>query len=240
MNVQALPNYGKDILTISADSEMTFGEKLSMLGSVLSYLGGVIGELGLGGTVQMVRRVKEEIARAQDLNWSGFKAKGISDDHLQQVIRKIAMSKVMAEMMGMEKAAALRNALSHKISIKAFEAMFSPASVFVEIGGGDFLPPFKQYYVAMMDAMAEKGLEVAEVVIDEADDFQLNVTWCAWAEAAKLMGNGEVCYFSTCYGDEVFFPHFCEQAGFDFKRESTLALGAPVCDFRFTRRMESE
>jgi L-2-amino-thiazoline-4-carboxylic acid hydrolase len=240
MNVEALPNYGKDIVTMSADSKMTFGEKLAMLGPVLSYLGGVIGELGLGGTVKMVRRVKEEIASAQDLDWSSFKAKGISEDHLQQVIRKIAMSKVMAEMMGLEKAAALRNALSNKISVKVFETMFSPASVFVEIGGGDFLPPFKQYYSAMMDAMAEKGLEVAEVVVDEADAFQLNVTWCAWAEAAKLMGNGAYCYYSTCYGDEVFFPHFCGQAGFDFARESTLALGAPACDFRFTRRQANQ
>ena len=236
MIVEALPNYGKDILTISKDTKTTLGQKLAMLSPVSVYLGGVVRELGLRGTLQMIRRTKEEIASAQDMDWSGFKAKGISDDHLQQVIRKIAMSKVMAQMMGLEKAAALRNGLSQKISIPVFETMFSPASVFVGIGGGDFLPPFKQYYVAMMEAMEEKGLEVAEVVIDEADDFQLNVTWCAWAEAAKMMGNSRYCYYSTCYGDEVFFPHFCEEAGFQFKRESTLALGAPVCDMRFTRK----
>lgn len=240
MNVEALPNYGKDILTISADSKMTFGEKLAMLGPVLSYLGGMIRTLGLRSTVRMVRGVKEEITNAQDLDWSSFKGKGISDDHLQQIIKKIAMSKVMAEMMGLEKAAELRNGLSHKISIPVFETMFAPAATFIEIGGGDFLPPFKQYYTAMMDAMAEKGLEVAEVVIDKPDDFQLNVTWCAWAEAAKLMGNPHYCYYSTCYGDEVFFPHLCEQAGFNFERKSTLALGAPACDFRFTRKAVSQ
>lgn len=236
MKVEELEHYGKDILTIAEDSQMPLGQKLALLGPVLYYLGGVIRTLGLKGTIHMVRGVKEEIASAQELDWSSFKAKGISDDHLQQIIKKIAMSKVMVEMMGLEKAAQLRNGLSQKISIPVFETMFAPASVFVEIGDGDFLLPFKQYYTAMMDAMAEKGLEVAEVVIDEADEFQLNVTWCAWAEAAKMMGNGECCYYSTCYGDEVFFPHFCEQAGFDFERKSTLALGAPVCDFRFTRK----
>ena len=236
MEVETLPNYGKNILTISEDTKTTLGQKLAMLGPVLAYLGGVVRDLGLRGTMQMIRRTKEEIASAQALDWSSIKAKGISDDHLQQIIRKIAMSKVMAEMMGLEKAAALRNGLSQKISIPVFETMFSPASVFVEIGGGDFLPPFKQYYVAMMDAMEEKGLEVAEVVVDEADAFQLNVTWCAWAEAAKLMGNGWYCYYSTCYGDEVFFPYFCKQARLDFERKSALALGAPVCDFRFTRK----
>ncbi|MCD4673851.1 MAG: L-2-amino-thiazoline-4-carboxylic acid hydrolase, partial [Anaerolineaceae bacterium] len=162
----------------------------------------------------------------------------ISDEHLQQIIRKIAMAKVMAGMLGMEKAAALRNRLSQKISVLVFEEMFAPAEVFIACGNGDFLPPFRQYYTALMDAMAAKGLEEAEVVIDEADDFQLNVTWCAWAEAARLMGDPYYCYYSTCYGDEVFFPHFCKEAGFTFERKSTLALGAPVCDFRFTRKSD--
>ena len=238
MKVEELPYYGKDILTIGEKSRLSLGQALTLLGPALQLASGIIRALGLRGTVHLVRRVKEEIASAQDLDWSSFKAKGISDDHLQQIIKKIAMSKVMAEMMGLEKAAALRRRLSGHISVPVFEEMFASAATFIEIGSGDFLPPFKQYYVAMMDAMEEKGLEVAEVVIDEPDDFQLNVTWCAWAEAATLMGNPHYCYYSTCYGDEVFFPHLCEQAGFDFERKSTLALGAPVCDFRFTRKKD--
>ena len=236
MNVEALPNYGKDILTIGEEIQLSLSQKLSLLGPVLQLAGGLISALGLKGTVQLVRRVKVEIANAETLDWSSFRAKGISQGNLDEIIKKIALAKVMADMLGMEKAAALRRRLSGHISIPVFEEMFAPAAVFIEIGKGDFLPPFKQYYVAMMDAMAEKGLEVAEVVIDEADDFQLNVTWCAWAETAKMMGNPRYCYYSTCYGDEVFFPHFCEEAGFQFKRESTLALGAPVCDSRFTRK----
>jgi L-2-amino-thiazoline-4-carboxylic acid hydrolase len=236
MNVEALPHYGKDILAIGEESQMSFGQKFSMLGHVLQFAGGLIRALGFRGSVELVRGVKEEIANARTLDWSSFKAKGISQGNLDEIIKKIALAKVMAELLGMEKAAALRRRLSGHISVPVFEEMFAPAATFIKIGDGDFLPPFKQYYVAMMDAMAEKGLEVAEVVIDEADDFQLNVTWCAWAEAARLMGNGQYCYYSTCYGDEVFFPHLCEEAGFTFRRESTLALGAPVCDFRFTRK----
>ena len=237
MNVEVLPNYGKDILTISKDTRTTLGQKVTLFGPALAYLGSVVLALGLRGTVQLVKNVKLEIANAQSLDWSALKARGIAEKDLQGIIKKIAMAKVMAEMMGLEKAAALRRRLSGRISIPVFEEMFAPAAVFVEIGSGDFLPPFRQYYVAMMDAMAARGLEEAEVVIDEADDFQLNVTWCAWAEVAKKMGDGRYCYYSTCYGDEVFFPHLSQQAGFRFKRESTLALGAPVCDMRFTRKI---
>ena len=236
MNVTELKHYGKDILSISEGSQTPLGEKLSLAGPVLALAGSLIKALGLKGSLQFVRNVKHELQRAETMDWGSLKAKGISDADLQGIIKKIAVAKVMAEMLGMEKAAALRRRLSQHISIPVFEEMFAPAAVFVECGNGDFLPPFKQYYLAMMKAMAARGLEEAEVVIDEADDFQANVTWCAWAEVAKQLGNGHYCYYSTCYGDEIFFPHLCEQAGFMFHRESTLALGAPACDTRFTRK----
>ncbi len=88
----------------------------------------------------------------------------------------------------------------------------------------------------MMNAMEQKGLEEAEVVEDTDDVFQLNVTFCAWAEVARVLGDPYYCYYSTCYGDEVFFPHLCKKAGFEFKRTGTLSQGASVCDFRFIRK----
>lgn len=99
------------------------------------------------------------------------------------------------------------------------------------------MAPFKVYYTAMMTAMNKKGLESFRITVDEPDTMKLEVTYCAWAEIAKMMGDGEYCHYSTCYGDEVFFPHLCDQAGFVFEREGTIAQGAPVCDLRFTRKM---
>jgi hypothetical protein len=88
----------------------------------------------------------------------------------------------------------------------------------------------------MIQAMAQKGLEEAPVVQDEEDVFQLNVTYCAWAEVARALGNPYYCYYSTCYGDKVFFPDLCRKAGFEFERKGTLAQDAPFCDFRFVRK----
>ncbi|MCD4672475.1 MAG: hypothetical protein K8R77_07425, partial [Anaerolineaceae bacterium] len=68
MNVEELKYFGKDILTISEESQMPLGQKLSLLGPVLSYLGSVIRALGLKGTVQLVRGVKEEIASAESID----------------------------------------------------------------------------------------------------------------------------------------------------------------------------
>jgi hypothetical protein len=236
MKVEELKHYGKDIISINEQSKMPFRKKLALLMPVLGYLGSVIKVLGMAGTLQLVRGVKEEIRKAERLDWHRLKEKGISDKHFEGIIKKMALAKVMAEMMGLEKAAQLRNRLSHSISIPVFEEMFAPAEVFVQCGGGDFLPAFKKYYVAMMTTMEEKGLEEAEVAENTEDVFQLNVTYCAWAEVARALGNPHYCYYSTCYGDEVFFPDLCTKVGFEFERKGTLAQGAPVCDFRFTRK----
>jgi hypothetical protein len=150
----------------------------------------------------------------------------------------MAFAKAMAQMMGLEQAAQLRNKLSDDISVAVFEEMFAPAEVFIQCGEGGFLPSFKRYYVAMMKAMSDKGLEDAEVVFDEPNVFQLNVTYFAWAEVAEVLGDPYYCYYSTCYADEVFFPDLCEKAGFVFERTGTLAQGAAVCDFRFVRKDE--
>jgi hypothetical protein len=239
MRVEQLEHYGKDLLTIGEGSEIPFRNRLRLLPPVLRYLGATVRELGLTGTLQLVRKLREEIQRAEGYDWTKLKETGISDEHLAAIIKKIAMAKVMADTIGLERAAQLRQGLSQAISVPVFEEMFAPAHVFIQCGEGDFLPAFKNYYVAMMEAMARKGLEQAEVVIDKADEFQLNVTYCAWAEVARVMGDPAYCYYSTCYGDEVFFPHLCKQAGFDFQRQGTLAQGASVCDFRFTRKSQA-
>jgi hypothetical protein len=235
-----LRHFGKDILTIGEQSKVPFRKKVGLLPPIVGYLGATVKTLGFRGTLRLVGDVRKEIQRAQGYDWSDLKVKGISDRHLGQIIKKIALAKVMAEMMGIEKAAQLRNKLSQRISVPVFEEMFAPAEVFIQCGDGDFLPPFKTYYVAMMEAMAQKGLEEAKVVEDGDDVFQLNVTYCAWAEVARALGNPYYCYFSTCYGDEVYLPDLCRKAGFEFERKGTLAQGAPVCDFRFVRKEKSD
>jgi hypothetical protein len=240
MQVEELKNYGKDLISINEQSEIPFRKKLAILAPILGYLGAVIKILGVKGMLQLVRDVKDEVQRAETYNWNKLKEKGLSDEHLAGIIKKMAMAKVMAETVGMEKAAQLRNRLSDSIAIPVFEEAFAPPEVFVQCGGGDFLPAFKKYYVAMMTAMAQKGLEQAQVTEDTEDVFQLNVDYCAWAEVARALGDPRYCYYSTCYGDEVYFPDLCAKVGFEFERKGTLAQGAPVCDFRFTRKRQGE
>jgi len=141
----------------------------------------------------------------------------------------------MVDFLGREKAARLRRDLSMQIAYPVLEEVFAPPETFAACADGDFLPSFKHYYIALMEAMKKRGLEAAQVVEDTPDSFQINVQYCAWAEVAQALGDPFYCYFSTCQGDEIFFPRFCAPVGFQFSRSGTLATGKTVCDQRFSR-----
>lgn len=236
MQVNELPNYGIDILTISEQSRVPLRKRLQLILPALEMIGKVFQHLGIKGTIHFLTDIKSTIKFAETLDWSNLKARGISEKKLKSIIHKIVVAKVMADTLGMEKAAELRRNLSQRISIPVFSEMFATPETFLEIGKGDFLPPFKKYYIAMAEAMKEKGLEESLVVTNTPDEFQLNVVYCAWAEVARILGNPAYCYYSTCYGDEVFFPYLSEKCGFDFSRSGTLALGKPHCDMKFSRK----
>lgn len=236
MQVNELPNYGKDILTISDQSRVPLKKRLQLILPALEMIGKIIQNLGIRVTIHFLGDIKSTIKYAETLDWSSLKARGISEENLKSIIHKIVVAKVMADTLGMEKAAELRRNLSQRISIPVFSEMFTTPETFLEIGKGDFLPPFKKYYIAMAEAMKEKGLEESIIVTDTPDEFQLNVVYCAWAEVARVLGNPAYCYYSTCYGDEVYFPYLSEKCGFAFSRSGTLALGKPYCDMKFTRK----
>jgi hypothetical protein len=236
MRIEELDTYGKDLLTIMAEKKVPFKQKMRILGPALGMVVELIISLGLKKLPEFIRTVKSEISQAQAMDWQELYQRGISKSDVDAVIKKICLAKVMADFLGMDAAAGIRQRFSQKSSFVIMSQMFASPEVFVECGQGDFLAAFKPYYIAMMDAMARRGLEFFEVPVDEPDRFQLNVTYCAWAEVAKRLGNPQYCYFSTCYGDEVFFPKLCEAVGFDFRREGSLGTGAPVCDFYFERR----
>ncbi|MEA3479003.1 MAG: hypothetical protein U9R60_12535, partial [Bacteroidota bacterium] len=112
MKVEELNHYGKDIISISENSKMSFRKRLSLVVPVQGYVISVIKALGLKWSFSLIREVKEEIRKTEKYDWSRLKDKGISDRHLKLITKKIVLAKVMAEKLGIEKAAQLRNNLS--------------------------------------------------------------------------------------------------------------------------------
>jgi hypothetical protein len=73
MRVEELKNYGKDLLTIGEGAGVPFRTKLGLFPPVLWYLGATVKELRLIGALQIVRKVREEMQRAEGYDWSKLK-----------------------------------------------------------------------------------------------------------------------------------------------------------------------
>lgn len=240
MQTETLPNYGKDILTIASETKRPLQKTLSLLPAILRFIGGMLHDLGIRGFVKLVQQVRRETRQAKALDWSELEQRGLSRADLNSIITKIEFAKAQVDLLGRERAYELRRSLDSKISYPVMEEIFAPPEAFVACGQGDFLPAFKHYFIALMQAMEKRGLEAAQVVEDTPDSFQINVQYCAWATVAARLGDPYYCYFSTCQGDELFFPSFCKKVGVDFTRSGTLATGNEACDQRFSRpRQES-
>jgi hypothetical protein len=233
MQVQDIPSYGKDLVTCL--EAMPARTKLKVALNALPFMAELIRALGPSGYRQMQRRVEEEWQTAMSLDWSHVVGRGAPQPMFESTVRGMVETKVRCDMLGLKRYEKMRNRLSQRVAYDIILQYYAPVKVFEACGDGDFLKPFTQHNKAMFEANEALGIDRAEFVEETEDTMQFNVVYCAVYEIAKALGNPYLCYISGCYGDNVFFPRFCAEAGFEYKRQGTLALGAPFCDTRFER-----
>lgn len=106
MNIQGYKHYGKDILTISKETQMSIGTRLKVFWAALQYLISIIFVLGPVGLVKLIRGIREETEAAESLDWTRMRERGLSETDRLEILKKMAMAKVMVKLMGIEKAAA--------------------------------------------------------------------------------------------------------------------------------------
>jgi len=111
MRVEDLRNYGKGLLDSEPDSEM-MERKGKIRKKMLRQLER---QLGHTGTMELMSRVKEETERVKDRDWSILSKRGLHDKRfIESAIRRIALMKALADMVGMEKASAIQCKLVEK------------------------------------------------------------------------------------------------------------------------------
>ncbi len=228
MRVEDLRNYGKGLMDSIPDPEMAEreGKMRRRMHQELE------GELGPAGATELMSRMKEEAEHMKSQDLSSLKERGLRDQRfIESVIKRIALMKALADMVGMEKASALQCRLVEKTIWELMSPMWPSVDDYKSCG--NYFEAFKKYGMTAMVANARAGLHDVELVEDSPTALAFNVKYCVWHEAAKLFGDPYLCYPSTCYGDEVTIPRVLSQMGGRFKRAGTLAQGAPVCDFRY-------
>lgn len=227
MNVENLKNYGKSHANMTLDPE-----KLKQMRKII--FSDMRKELGLIGMMKLMWKLRKANSHAENLDWLRLRENGLTDrKFLRRVVQRIVLMKTLSEMVGNEKAERIFRNVMDKV---AYDLMTSMTPTVEELKAcGDVLECFKKYFGGFYEANERCGASKHELVEDTNDVFAFNITYCAWHEVAKELGNPYLCYPSVCYGDEVFFPKACAEAGFRFERNGTLATGARVCDFRFER-----
>jgi len=225
--VEDLKNYGKPLSDVMLGAEAKkYSRRIRR-----TLIAELRRELGLIGIMKLMLKLRKEINRGKTQDWSSLYEHGVTNRiFLNDVIRQMAAGKALVDMVGKDKASDIfRRILDQTADIGA--TILPSAEDFKACG--DVVGSFKEYGKAMMAATVQSGLQEIELVEDSPRALAFNVKYCVWCEVAKKLGDPSICYFTSCYGDEVFFPKAVAAGGGRFTRTGTLATGAPVCDFRF-------
>ena len=93
--------------------------------------------------------------------------------------------------------------------------------------GGDDLPHLKQ----AIEAWKAGGALELDVIRDDAEHFEFNVTRCKYAEMYRRLGLADLGPILSCSRDGSMVEGF--NPAIEFRRTQTLMEGAPYCDFRY-------
>ncbi len=83
------------------------------------------------------------------------------------------------------------------------------------------------------DAQGGDALEI-EVLEQDEDAFDYNVTRCRYAELYQALGLAELGFVFSCNRDFALIEGFNSEI--ELTRTQTIMQGAPYCDFRYRRR----
>lgn len=230
MRVEDLKNYGKGLLNAVPDPEALKRQKQT--GEIIREE--LQRELGHGGYHELMSRMKVDVERMKHHDWSVLRKRGLNNHgFVEGVIRRMALVKCLADIVGMDRASEIQCKLLEKTIYESMAPMWPSVEDYYACG--DFFKAFRQYTRVAMMENERAGLHVVEMAEDSPAALAFNVKYCVWHEVARAFGDPYLCYPSTCYGDEVTIPKVLGKAGpqYCFKRKGTLAQGARLCDFRY-------
>jgi hypothetical protein len=95
--------------------------------------------------------------------------------------------------------------------------------------GGNDLPHFKQ----AIEAWTAGGALELDVLRDDGEHFEFNVTRCRYAEMYRRLGLADLGPILSCGRDGAMIEGFNPEI--EFRRTQTLMEGAAHCDFRYKR-----
>ena len=234
MKVENITGYGKGFVdSLSSPEFKIIGKvQIKITGKVLWK------EIGLISMMKLGWKVSRAYKNMKHHNWSAIENRGLPTRAIQVLLLPILQMKVLAEMIGMERALKIVSSIMDKteeefvLKKSAFNSFGMPVEE-LKVCNDPFIS-FKTFLKAGEDTCAKEGFHKIEIESDTEDNFAFNVSYCAADEVARECGNPAFC-FPWCYLDEATFPGMGAQLGFKFERPEKLAEGASKCNFRIAR-----
>jgi hypothetical protein len=224
-------NYGKDLLTLQREAEFTFSERIRMMRPVVRMMNRIRAQVGIGKTLELFRSVKPRVAEMMDSDaLTEIRQSGVSEQDLEEMVARIALGEAMSKYLGLEKAVEIRTSMSEELASVFFPKLFPTYEELDSLPGG-YLPNLKRFISAYAEQNNQTKIEIGEIQEDSGTGFTYEITDCKFARVAEIMGDREICYWTTCITDLFFFPAEAEKAGIYFNRGGTIATGQKVCDF---------
>ncbi len=197
----------------------------------------IAGHLRLWQQVWFGFRFLRARRRARALDLTPFRERGLDNEtFIKTQLEYLAFFVALTEIVGTERAVEIAKDVMDRTAREALLLCLPEAENVRKIG-----PPFtviREYMRAMPAASCAGGCLNMDIVEDNDDAFQFNVSWCVWLELARAMGVPEAC-IPNCYSDDLVFPDYFARLGIQYRRTQTLAMGGKCCDFRFERRPDS-
>lgn len=224
-------NYGKDLVTLQKDAQFSFPESLRLVWASLRMINRILAEIGLRKTLAVFNDAKVRAKKVLESDGiTAVRRTGISERDLREMVERIALGEVMKKYLGLDKAITIRAGLSEEIAPDFFPKLF-PTYQELETLPSGYLPNLKRFLTGYAYQNTQKNLQVGSITEETETGFKLIITSCNFVKVSEIMGDPEICYWTTCVADGFFFPAQAEKADVEFNREGTIATGKPICDF---------
>jgi tetrahydromethanopterin S-methyltransferase subunit B len=229
-DVSRLRNFGKSF----AQTEPAGLAKARIM---LRALSAMRREIGVVATLRVLVRSRQLAKGVDSKSLDAIRDAGLRDERfLAARVEETSLVAALVEAFGLDRA---REIFRSVLETMADDMMRELVPTSDELRAfPDPFGAFRDYLGGVMKANAAAAIHLTELRESSDDVVAYDVTYCAYERVAAAFGDARLCAISNCAGDDVSFPRICAGIDAEFHRRSTLAAGAPCCDFRFERRRD--
>ena len=234
------PNYGKDLMAIQREMSVPLGSRFRMVKATLRMLNEIRKEIGLFGLISLLKNVKHQTLEAlKEHDFSSVRERSISEIDLKEIVERMILAQGMVREIGLEKAKEIRIDFSKSVA-KDYLGCIFPTPKYLEKCTGGFFSNWKKFLKEYVSKSGQRGIQSGFVTETTQGIIKQNMDYCAFTEIAEILGDRELCYWTTCISDDFFFPDYMAKGNCGYTRKTTLATGGSVCDFCYFKNKDKQ